>query len=110
LEEKLDSAIAPLLKSELITFHAEGVKNLIIDLTQVKYADSSGLSALLRANKLCGEADGILVICGLSEHVEKLIKISQLESVLNILPTVEESIDAIFMNDIENELKSESQE
>jgi len=104
-EEKLDSTIAPSLKSELVTFHAEGIKNLILDLSLVKYTDSSGLSALLVANRLCLDADGILVVTGLQAHVEKLIKISQLDSVLNILPTVEEGIDAVFMNDIENELK-----
>ena len=31
-ESKLDSTIAPALKSELLTLHAEGVKNIILDL------------------------------------------------------------------------------
>ena len=43
-EEKLDSSVAPGLKSELITLHAEGVKNIVLDLAEVKYTDSSGLS------------------------------------------------------------------
>ena len=47
-EEKLDSSVAPQLKSELITLHAEGVQNIILDLSEVKYTDSSGLSALAR--------------------------------------------------------------
>ena len=41
-EEKLDSSVAPALKSELITLHAEGIRNIILDLTEVKYTDSSG--------------------------------------------------------------------
>jgi hypothetical protein len=36
----------------------------------------------------------------------KLIKISQLDSVLNILPTVEEGVDTVFMHEIEKDLKS----
>ena len=36
----------------------------------------------------------------------KLIKISQLNNVLNILPTVEEAIDAIFLKEIESDLDS----
>ena len=36
----------------------------------------------------------------------KLIKISQLDGVLNILLTVEEAIDAVFMKEIENDLKA----
>ncbi|GAA0894567.1 hypothetical protein GCM10009122_42480 [Fulvivirga kasyanovii] len=104
-EEKLDSNIAPNLKSELITIHAEGAKNIILDLSGVKYTDSSGLSALLVGNRVIQENGGIFVLSGLSEHTMKLIKISQLDSVLNILPTVEEAIDAVFMNELENDLK-----
>lgn len=105
-EEKLDSAVAPNLKSELITLHAEGVRNIILDLTDIKYTDSSGLSALLVGNRIVQEEGGIFVLACLSEHTMKLIKISQLDSVLNILPTVEEGVDAVFMHEIEKDLKN----
>lgn len=105
-EEKMDSSIAPSLKSEMITLHAEGVKNIILDLSEVKYTDSSGLSALLVGNRIFQEEGGIFVLSGLSEHTQKLIKISQLDSVLNILPTVEEAIDTVFMHEIERDMKN----
>lgn len=108
-EEKLDTNIAPQLKSELITLHAEGVKNIILDLSEVKYTDSSGLSALLVGNRIVQEDGGIFVLARLSDHTTKLIKISQLDSVLNIVPTVEEAVDAVFMNEIENDLKNEEE-
>jgi anti-anti-sigma factor len=104
-EEKLDSSIAPHLKSQMVTLHAEGVRNIILDLAQVKYTDSSGLSALLVGNRILQEDDGIFVLTRLSDHTLKLIKISQLDSVLNILPTVEEGIDAVFMHEIEKDMK-----
>lgn len=109
-EEKLDSSVAPGLKSELITLHAEGIKNIILDLSEVKYTDSSGLSALLVGNRVVQEDGGIFVLSNLSEHTTKLIKISQLDSVLNILPTVEEAIDTVFMHEIEKDLKGDSAE
>lgn len=104
-EDKMDSNIAPNLKSEMITLRAEGVKNIILDLTDVKYTDSSGLSALLVGNRIFQEDGGIFVLAKLSEHTLKLIKISQLDSVLHILPSVEEAIDAVFMHEIENDMK-----
>ena len=104
-EEKLDSSVAPGLKSELITLHAEGVKNIVLDLAEVKYTDSSGLSALLVGNRIVQEEGGIFILTTLSDHTMKLIKISQLDSVLNILPRVEEAIDAVFMHEIEKDLK-----
>lgn len=106
-EEKLDASIAPSLKSELITLHAEGIKNIILDLSEVKYTDSSGLSALLVGNRVVQEEGGMFVLACLSDHTTKLIKISQLDSVLTILPTVEEAIDVVFMNEVENGLKGE---
>ena len=42
-EENLNSLIAPDLKSEFVFLRNEGVRNLIFDLSQVKYVDSSGV-------------------------------------------------------------------
>jgi anti-anti-sigma factor len=105
-EEKMDSSVAPNLKSELVTLQAEGTRNVILDLSEVKYTDSSGLSALLVGNRIFQEDSGIFILACLSDHTMKLIKISQLDSVLNILPSVEESIDAVFMHEIEKDMKS----
>lgn len=105
-EEKLDSTIAPNLKSDFITLHAEGIKNVILELADVKYTDSSGLSALLVGNRIFHEGEGIFIIAAVTDHVMKLIKISQLDTVLNLLPTAEEAIEAVFMNEIENDLKA----
>jgi anti-sigma B factor antagonist len=107
-EEKMDSSVAPSLKSELITLHAEGVRNIILDLTEVKYTDSSGLSALLVGNRILQEDRGIFVLASLSEHTMKLIKISQLDSVLTIVPTIEEAVDTVFMHEIEKDMKSDT--
>lgn len=109
-EEKLDSTISPQLKSEFVSLSTDGHRNIILDLSRVKYADSSGLSAILIANRVCQDSNGMFVMASLSDHVMKLIKISQLDTVLNLLPTVEEAVDAVFMNEIENELRSEEQE
>ncbi|WP_439879807.1 STAS domain-containing protein [Pontibacter sp. MBLB2868] len=103
-EKKLDTSIAPDLKSEFVKLNAEGITNLILDLSNVKYTDSSGLSSILIANRLCNSSNGLLIMTGLQDHVMKLITISKLESVLNILPTVEEAIDRVFLHEIEQDL------
>ena len=109
-EAKLDSSLAPTLKTELITLNAEGVKNIILDLSDVNYTDSSGLSSLLVGNRTYQQEGGIFILAALSEHTMKLIKISQLDGVLNILPTIEEAIDAVILHNIENDLKEGSEE
>ena len=94
-EEKLDTHIAPTLKSELVLVSGNGEKNIILDLGNVRYCDSSGLSAILVANRLCKNANGVFVLTGLNEAVERLITISQLDTVLNITNTVEEGVKMI---------------
>ena len=95
LEEKLDTHIAPTLKSELVLVSGNGEKNIILDLSKVRYCDSSGLSAILVANRLCKNANGTFVLTGLNDAVERLITISQLDTVLNITNTVEEGTQLI---------------
>ncbi len=91
LEEKLDTHIAPTLKSELVLVSGNGEKNIVLDLSNCRYCDSSGLSAILVANRLCKNSNGTFVLTGLNDAVERLITISQLDTVLNISGTIEEA-------------------
>lgn len=104
-EDKLLSTNAPKLKSEFVLLNAEGFRNIVFDLSDVEYVDSSGLSAILIGNRLSKEGNGTFVITGLNEQVAKLIKISQLDTILNIIPTVEESVDYVLMEELERDLR-----
>jgi anti-anti-sigma factor len=95
LEEKLDTHIAPTLKSELVLISGNGEKNIILDLSKCRYCDSSGLSAILVANRLCKNANGTFVLTGLNDAVDRLITISQLDTVLNISNSVNEAVTLI---------------
>ncbi len=102
--EKLDSLSAPDLKTELVYLIKNGMRNIVVDLEQARYCDSSGLSALLTGNRMCKELKGTFVICSLQPAVEKLVKISQLTSVFNITPTRNEAVDMVMMEEIEREI------
>lgn len=109
-EQNLNSVLAPDLKSEFVIFKNEGISNLILDLGQVKYVDSSGLSAILTGNRLWNDS-GTFILTEINHHsVKKLIEISRLESILTIIPTKEEAIEYVFMDEIEKELKASSEE
>ena len=95
LADKLDTVIVPSLKAELVYISSNGEKNMIMDFSKCRYVDSSGLSAILVANRLCKTADGALVVTGLQSTVERLIVISQLDSVLNITHTMDDAMDLL---------------
>lgn len=106
-EEQINSVVAPNLKSEFVVLRNEGVKNFILDLSQVKFVDSSGLSAILTAERLW-KGFGSFVLTGVEhENVKKLIKISRLDTVFTIIPTIQESIDYVMMEELEREINSD---
>ncbi|MBD99097.1 MAG: anti-anti-sigma factor [Verrucomicrobia bacterium] len=100
-EDKFTAKLSPELKAELVVLNGKKIKNFIIDLSDVGYCDSSGLSVILVANRIAKENNGCLVLCNLNATIMKLIDISQLGSVLNITPTLSEAIDYLFMDELE---------
>ncbi len=105
-EEKLDSTKAPGLKSELVKFNANGEKYIILDMAEVKYVDSSGLSSILVGNRLCNGAEGKLVLSQVNSHVDKLLEISQLKGVLEVVPNLDEAAQFVRLTELENDLKA----
>ncbi len=106
-EAKLTSAVAPDLKAEIVVLHHDHYKNMIFDLTDVQYCDSSGLSAILVGFRMCRDNNGTFVLAGVQDHVKKLISISQLDSMLRQVPTVSEAVDLIFMEEVEKQITKE---
>lgn len=93
--DRLDTNNAPGLKSKLVGVNNEGEKNIVLDLGSCNYCDSSGLRAVLVANRLCEDAIGTFILCGLQPDVENLVKISMLHTVLLITKTVDEAKDLL---------------
>jgi anti-sigma B factor antagonist len=89
--EKLDASNAPGLKSEVVLLNSRGVKNIVIDMSRCSYCDSSGLRAILVANRLCDEAIGTLILSGLQPDVENIFRISMLHTMLLIVGKPEEA-------------------
>jgi len=83
--EKLNFENAPNLKTQIIqSANEDQFSPLIIDLKNVTFADSSGLSALLLAQRTYRDSDRPFVICCVGERVMKLLEISHLHTVFQI--------------------------
>ena len=77
---------------------------MVLDLSETRYIDSSGLSAVLIGHRGCRDSGGSFVLCGLQPAVAKLVTISQLDNVLKIVPTSQEAIDFVYMEEVERDL------
>ncbi len=103
-EAKLNSLISSELKAEFVLLNQQLHYNIIVDLSETQYCDSSGLSAILVGYRLSRNGGGAFVLASLQDHVRKLISISQLDNMLVITPTVNEAVDFIFMDEVEKHL------
>jgi anti-sigma B factor antagonist len=86
-EKKLDSAVSAELKGEFLILCTPKVKVLSVDLRDVEFCDSSGLSALLIADRKMKEHGGTVRLLNLHKKVLSLLKISMLDRVFEIEDT-----------------------
>lgn len=95
-EKRLDTSISGLVKGEFtLLVKSEGVNKLIVDLSDVETCDSSGLSAILVANRIINSVGGNIRLAAPSEKVYTLIKITQLDKVLPVCSTVDEAFEEL---------------
>ena len=93
--EKLDASNAPELKAHFLQLNKVGTNYIVLDMSKTKYCDSSGLSAVLIANRLCKDTNGKFALTGLQPSVLKLIEIAQLDKVLTIGNSKDAALDLL---------------
>ena len=84
----------------------EGYSNIIVDLKTVQEIDNQGLGLIRKANKMCLNELGLFILVTKNEELTETLDSAKIAD-LTIMPTVEESIDAVFMNELENDFKEE---
>ncbi len=83
-EKKMDSSISPELKGEFLILCKPKVETLVVDLGNVEFCDSSGLSALLIADRKMKEHGGRVRLVNVNKKVASILKISMLDRVFEI--------------------------
>jgi anti-sigma B factor antagonist len=88
---KLDFFDGYKLQKEAELYFKENMYNIIIDLSEVNYISSRGLGILVDIHKKC-QKNGKLVLCGLSEDVMSVFKLTVLNNFFIIVDTQEEAM------------------
>lgn len=93
--QKINSENSPDLKAKLLIESQLVIKALIIDLEEVKSIDSSGVSALLLANRQLSPFEIPVYLTGLNPQVTFLLNILNLNNVFILKNTVSDAISEI---------------
>ena len=84
----------------------EGYSNIIVDMTPLESVEQAGLMTIRKVNRQCTNEVGLLILVTKNENLIDFLDAARISD-LTILPTVEEAIDAVFMNELENDFRSE---
>ncbi len=75
---------APTIRGALLKLINKGANKLVIDLNQVEYIDSSGLSVLVTAYQQLQANEGEVVLLSPSNNVRSLIELTRLHQIFTI--------------------------
>jgi len=96
--EELENAIRLLFKKDYA--------NMILNLSKTAELDGYGVSAIRKGTKICTNEGGLFVVVTKNEAMAERLEAAKMEN-LTLLNTVQEGVDAIYLNDLENEFQDE---
>lgn len=86
LSGELDASTAGRLYEELATLSREGVVHVALDLTNLEFIDSTGISVMIAEHKRTASAGGELIILTPHRNARRVFEVAGLMDVLDILP------------------------
>ncbi len=92
-EERLDAHNSGDLKAEMQRLFEEGSKNILVDLHDVRFIDSSGLGALVSGFKNAISHHGNLKLSTLQSQVKSMFELTRLHRVFEIYTSTSEALD-----------------
>jgi anti-sigma B factor antagonist len=91
MEDRIDAATAIQFKERMRDITKDGTHRVVLDLSRVQFLDSSGLGAIVAVKKLLGPDRG-LDLAGLTPTVEKVFRLTRMDTVFTIHPTLEAAV------------------
>lgn len=89
---KFNALITEETKQDLTRLFEKSGTKLVLDLTGIKYVDSSGFGVFLSAMKTAKNSGGSFKICNVSPDVYELFKLLQLHNIFELCDTLEECL------------------
>jgi len=98
--EELENVVRNLFKKEYT--------NIILNISKVDEIDGYGVSAIRKGTKICSNESGLMVIVNKKDEIIERLDTAKIDN-LTLMNTVQEGVDAIYLNDLENDFGSEEE-
>ena len=104
--EIIDISLSKEIEKRISGLYREGYSNFIFNFKTVLDIEVEVIDLIKKVDKLCQNENGLLVITTDNETVIDKLDAYKIEDLV-ILPTKEEAIEAIYINELENDFKEE---
>lgn len=94
LSGDLDLATAPELRNALQEALTER-PNLVLDMSDLRFLDSTGIGVLVRIHKKASALGGVLAFADVPSNVVKILEVTCLDRIFPVYPTVEDALHAL---------------
>ena len=94
LAGRFDAEGAAFIKAQISSLVSETKPNLVINMGEVSFIDSLGLTALVSGLKLCRRNHGALKLVGLQPNVRQLFEITRLDHAFELYETETEAFNS----------------
>jgi anti-anti-sigma factor len=108
--DDLSANMTEQLTTELVRHLHSDVKNIVLNLKDVKSIDEEAAEKLVRIQQRFYEDNSSFVVCELQPSVEDFLDENNLLEIMNVTPTESEAADIVQMEEIERELLNEDDE
>jgi anti-sigma B factor antagonist len=96
IDRRLKGSLEWHLKERLDGLVLKGRLQIVIDLKQVPYLDSSEIGRLIRAHISVRQAGGRVRLCNLSQKISAVLRMSKLDTMLDLYETEEAALASII--------------
>ena len=89
LSGEIDLNESPNVRKQILA-HLKKQNNLLIDMSQVEYIDSSGVASLVEGFQTARENQLKFALLGVSESAMQVLKLARLDSIFTLFSVLEE--------------------
>jgi anti-sigma B factor antagonist len=90
---EIDVATAEPLRQALISVEQEGATQVVVDLTEVEFLDSTGLGVLVGSLRRLRDVGGDMYVAMTHPHLLKVMRVTNLDRVFRIVDTADRARD-----------------
>jgi anti-sigma B factor antagonist len=88
LEGEIDASVKDQLQAQIIDLIDQRRTPLLVDMTGVKFCDSTGLTVAISARRHAAASGSRLAFCGMSKRVGEVFRVTGVDRFVAVYPTL----------------------